>query len=592
MALAKTQTDAHGKFAIDLSDISVTVPTTYWNGRYHDETRMARERPDPRSLYLIATGGNAGGGTNPAIKLMLGLGNATGLRGVTINEITTVVTTFIYARVITERNGLLFLNDTSTARALVDPERGTLRSMFSERANTPALVNTLADVVAACVRSAGQKSPPCQALFAAAPPVDRPRASYMQTSAPVDTFAALRNIALWPQRNARRVFSLLPPQPPYMPVLTSAPREFMISLNLALGGLKHPSGIAFDPDSNAMWIANEGGNSVTELGAGPNNFGKPLSGPGGLTGGGLSAPTAIRFVAISPPDTGSGPPPTPSLWVANRSGDSLTEIILSPPGHPTLRRITGNGLKAPVDLVEIDGERYTNVGVQTYQFIAVANSGAGVVILFKTLDGLPCGDPVRIDGLRRAAGIGFADPVILIADPASNVLFEIKKPDAACRGAEVLGKTASLGLSAPRFITWGRYPGDAAVTNAMGNSIAVFTHKSTGDPRTPSMALDVYGSPFTGGGLKGPAGIAIDGDANAWVANNAPGANSVSEIARVEMLNKTPGTRLPLSPQGSFTGAGLDRPFGIAIDNSGNVWVTNQGNNSVTVFIGAAHASY
>jgi DNA-binding beta-propeller fold protein YncE len=182
---------------------------------------------------------------------------------------------------------------------------------------------------------------------------------------------------------------------------------------------------------------------------------------------------------------------------------------------------------------------------------------------------------------------------MLVADTASNVLFEIRKPDAACMGAEVLGKIPDLGLSAPRFITWGRYPGGAAVTNARGNSVAVFRHKSTGDPRTPSIALELDGSPVSDGGLKGPAGIAIDDDGNAWVANNAPGANSISEIARVtEMFDKTPGTRLPLSPESGFTGTGLDHPFGIAIDNSGNVWVTNQGDNSVTVFISVAHPSY
>jgi hypothetical protein len=35
-------------------------------------------------------------------------------------------------------------------------------------------------------------------------------------------------------------------------------------------------------------------------------------------------------------------------------------------------------------------------------------------------------------------------------------------------------------------------------------------------------------TPFTGRGLKSLVGIAIDG-ANAWVANNMPGANSINE---------------------------------------------------------------
>jgi hypothetical protein len=392
MAVAKTQTDSRGNFAIDFSKASVQVPMpvrSLFNGQPKFGTTMETERPAPGSLYFIASGGNIGRGSNAAIKLILALGDITGLRHVTINEITTVVTTFVDARRMAEEGrGLLLRDGSPMAHALVDPESATLRPIFSQGVNSQALVNTLADVVAACVRSSGPKSRACSALFAAAPPVDRPRVPYPRTPVPADTISALENIALWPQRNVARIFALLPPHPPYMPILARAPREFMISLNLALGGLKHPSGIAFDPDSNAMWVANQGGDSVTELGAGANNFVEPISGPGGLTGGGLSAPTAIRFVPISPPDTGHGPlgPPTPSLWVANRGGDSLTEIMLSPPGHPSLRRITGNGLKAPVDLVEIDGENYTNAGVHMFQFIAVANSGADVVSLFRSTD--------------------------------------------------------------------------------------------------------------------------------------------------------------------------------------------------------------
>jgi DNA-binding beta-propeller fold protein YncE len=36
-----------------------------------------------------------------------------------------------------------------------------------------------------------------------------------------------------------------------------------------------------------------------------------------------------------------------------------------------------------------------------------------------------------------------------------------------------------------------------------------------------------------------------------------------------------------------FSGAGLNRPYGVAVDQLGNVWVTNEGNDSLTVFIGA-----
>ncbi len=42
-------------------------------------------------------------------------------------------------------------------------------------------------------------------------------------------------------------------------------------------------------------------------------------------------------------------------------------------------------------------------------------------------------------------------------------------------------------------------------------SVAVFTDKTTVDPRDPFPARELDGSPFTGRGLKGSVGIAIDG---------------------------------------------------------------------------------
>src|SRR5260370_25367117 len=104
---------------------------------------------------------------------------------------------------------------------------------------------------------------------------------------------ALKNIALSPIHNVSQLYTLTPSKTVYTPVLTSPPRAFTIALNFTGGGLKSPAGIAFDSVSNAVWIANEGGNSVVELGAAADNFGRPLSPPRGFTAGGLSAPVAI-----------------------------------------------------------------------------------------------------------------------------------------------------------------------------------------------------------------------------------------------------------------------------------------------------------
>lgn len=66
--------------------------------------------------------------------------------------------------------------------------------------------------------------------------------------------------------------------------------------------------------------------------------------------------------------------------------------------------------------------------------------------------------------------------------------------------------------------------------------------------------------------------IAIDGAHNVWVANNESleddGSSSITEFSNS-------GT--PLSPANGFVGGGMSLATSIAIDNSGNVWIGDDG---------------
>jgi len=76
---------------------------------------------------------------------------------------------------------------------------------------------------------------------------------------------------------------------------------------------------------------------------------------------------------------------------------------------------------------------------------------------------------------------------------------------------------------------------------------------------------------FPSGGSR-PASIAIDGSGDIWVTNTND--NSLAE------LNPN-GAPVPGSP---FTGSGLHNPTGIAIDASGNVWVADNRANGISEF--------
>jgi sugar lactone lactonase YvrE len=95
--------------------------------------------------------------------------------------------------------------------------------------------------------------------------------------------------------------------------------------------------------------------------------------------------------------------------------------------------------------------------------------------------------------------------------------------------------------------------------------------------------VTVVSTGYTGGGLDQPNSVAIDGAGNVWI-TNFRGA-SITELQGAS--SSQPGGPISTS-SGYGQDASLSAPFGVAIDASGNVWVSNQGSTSITEFLGAA----
>jgi streptogramin lyase len=115
------------------------------------------------------------------------------------------------------------------------------------------------------------------------------------------------------------------------------------------------------------------------------------------------------------------------------------------------------------------------------------------------------------------------------------------------------------------------------VTNNSSNGVSKFL-QSTGAALSPSNGYT--GGGLSGGSLSGNGGteIAIDGSGNVWL-TNITGA-SISEFSNAGA---------PLSPSTGYTASGvLENPTSVAVDGSGNVWITSAGTNSVVQVIGAA----
>jgi hypothetical protein len=122
--------------------------------------------------------------------------------------------------------------------------------------------------------------------------------------------------------------------------------------------------------------------------------------------------------------------------------------------------------------------------------------------------------------------------------------------------------------TATAAINIAHHPGvNVAALFALSANSFPFSPGLTAPPNDYTIALS-----FTAGGLvQGPTGIAIDGSGNVWITNNS--SNSVTELSSVGA---------PLSPSTGYTGGGLQGPIGIAIDDSGNAWVANRSGNSIT----------
>lgn len=337
-------------------------------------------------VYLVATGGNPGpsASTNSNIALMAALGpcgNLSGSTSVQMNELTTVASVWALSPFMTgianvgtsSTNAQGLTNAFATVNKLVNIGTGSVSGpALPTGATVPvAKFNTLADILASCINSAGLASmsdttSSCGMLFTAAT---------VNSVEPTDTITAAMNLAQHPNQGTA-LANNVNAQSQFQPTLLSQPSDFSLVITYTGGGLSTPKGIATDSGGN-VWVANSGANSVTKLdalGITQTDATGYLSGSSGYTVGSLSAPVALaidqsgnawvangnstvtEIAASGSPGTlfSGGSMSTPSsvaidassnVWVANSGNASVTEI--TPGSTPVYANYTGAGIAAP-----------------------------------------------------------------------------------------------------------------------------------------------------------------------------------------------------------------------------------------------------
>jgi len=537
----------------------------------HGAFSLAAFNPAPASgqwVYLVAQGGDAGGGANSATRLMTVAGaycaTAPGCSfptAVTIDELTTVGSVYSLAQFVGFGGGAAQISGTAPGLPnavaaignLVDSGSGQSAAFLNAAAcsgsSAPAncvtleKLDTLANIAAACVGSSGPASTACAGLFA-------------HSGSASDTLGALYNIATLSaaRQDASGIAALAPSAPVYSPALTAAPNDWTLALTFSGGGLSAPAGVAIDAAGN-VWVAdNTSAGAVSEL----SPTGAALSPAAGYTGNGLVGPLGLAI------DSGG------QVWVANWgqgsgaqvSGFNANGSVAS--GSP----YSGGGILGPIDLaIGPTGE----VWVANYGNSSVTRLGKSGAVLT---------GPITGHGLDFPSAIALDNSgEVWVLNQSGNSISEFDSTGAPVGSSAYIGG----GLDLPYGI--GLDPqGDVWAANQSGQSVSKLIGGKTppsGCPATPAAgdtgcALSPSAG-FKGGGLTSPLGVAIDSAGQVWL-SNFHGA-SITELA-------ADGTAQ--SPSSGYTGPGMAEPYGLAVDASGNVWVASFAGASVTEFIGLA----
>jgi hypothetical protein len=500
-------------------------------------------------LYVVALGGKPGPGAasaNSAITLIAALGACNQIVGssqIVVNEVTTVAAAYALAQFFsaganigassTNSSGLQ--NAFATADALAGIATGSSPGpSFAANGTSPApRIDSLANLLNSCAASTASGSA-CSALFSATTPPGG-------ASAPTNILDAALNLVRHPAANVASLYTLSTTSSAFAPVLAAAPADWTLFINYTGGGMSAPSGLGID-GAGDVWVA-----SYFNAASLFSPLGKPLL-PQGVTGYGLSASYGLAVDA----NNNAWIPNEPSLTVPGNSVSVLNSIGQSVAGSGGF---TSGGLNFPI-AVAIDTD--SSAWVVDYGDSSLTHLSSS---------GMP---------LSGSAGYSSAQlifPVAAAIDGSHNVWVANQSSTTVTKVAPDGSQFTSYSCgSGPSGLAIDQL-GNVWVANYYGNSISEIS----------ASGANLSNGAYTGGGIDHPQGVAIDGASNVWIANYRGPA--LTELAGA--ASAAPGALL--SPSGGLgPDAALLEAYAIAVDASGNLWISNFGSNILTEFIGLA----
>jgi len=544
---------------------------------------------------------------------------------VIINELTTVAASYSMAQfyktdVISGNSFSLQvaagMNDNLVTPVTGDSSFVLLNSPNADETNSLRATRSLANLLAACVHDASVTS---TFLDLARPP---------RGPAPRTTAQALADLTRNPWQNVDAIYALTTLSNAYEPALERMPDAWTVTVKVndtgddshLFAGLGN---LTFDSRGYA-WITNNTNQGTPFSGQfmvvlKPN--GRPSDGTNGtpvspLTGGGLLG--GGYGVSIDPQG---------SVWVSNFGWGppNCTYCFPTPDGNGSVSEFSASGTPisgpngyqgGPVRVQGLAAAAQGNIWITSYGtdsvYVFLGGDPNHSVFYQQYSGSQPFGIVLAADGTAWVTnGGGLAGQ-----DPRSVAKYALVNGTLHQEFLHFLGQ-ALKGLALDS-------QGNAWVTS-QGNS-TIYALRPDGTQL----------GKFTGGGINGPWGIAVDGQDNLWVANFGPlqpGSNftsgRISELCGINPAARPPGKRLgdPISPPTGYTvpsagsqvllhngdplygyGVGAQPSFAplmrltnVVIDQAGNIWALNNwkpdfdidvccnpGGDGAVIFVGLA----
>ncbi len=431
-----------------------------------------------------------------------------------------------------------------------------------------AKINTAANILAACVNSDGGSSSPCNTLYPAVnstAATDTIQAAYYMASNPTDTISGTSHIAT--------VYGLATSQSAYSGGLTAQPTDWTVGIAYTSSSLCDAGGaiiqyaydVAIDGSGN-VWLGNGTGSLLTSSVFGMSPIGVPKAcsaAIGPMRGGPTIDPDGNVWAASGT----TGVSGTPSFVAKYVPGTGVTTHVTDPATLGKTYAITSDGSG---NIFFTDSATSANGGLILYE---VPNGASTATVIGSVTGASPYGVEADTKGTVVVSQSGSSGTTIT-AYPTTTVggSTYIASPGTSLTQASAYAGVVDLAFDSTGAF-WVVNSACGTAGNTTSSTTVTYSSTTAGDPNTVVFGTPANVTTALAGGLSTPRFGAVDGNNNLWFANSTTSPYSLSEFQN----NGATTAPTAISPSTGFAKASaiFPGPHGLAIDGSGNLWVSN-----------------